>query len=225
MTEPTDDWLRVFPGVRIPEIINYVVTTWSWLRETYCDAVSFHHKEPTLTDNLCEALNDPDRRYNSRMPCDFQAETRELRRNPDGTTSYVARADIRVILGVPGTPHLVLEFKKLDGSTEARRLYCFDGLNRFVEGKYAVGHAFGVMCGFVCGDIGDETERLVDYISDDGRSTALRCIANSLGSIVTMPSKLVAALAEFDTLHSRPAPAEAIAIVHVMIPCEEKVPD
>src|SRR4051812_28304209 len=114
MTEPTDDWLRVFPGIRVPEVVDYVVTTWNWLRDVYSDAVSFEHKEPVLTDNLCEALNDPDRRYQSRMPCDFQPETRELRRNPNGTTSYVARADIRVILGVPGTPHLVLEFKKLD---------------------------------------------------------------------------------------------------------------
>jgi hypothetical protein len=181
--------------------------------------------EPVLTDNLCEALNDPDRRYQSRIPCDFQPETRELRRNPNGTTSYVARADIRVILGVPGTPHLVLEFKKPDGSTEARRHYYFDGLNRFVEGKYAVGHPFGVMCGFVCADIDDETQALVEYISNDERSRALGCIANSSGSIVTMPSRSAATLAKFDTLHSRPDPAEAIGILHVIIPCPKKATD
>jgi hypothetical protein len=220
MTKPFDDWIRVFPGIKVPEVVAYVVTTWTWLRNSYSDAVAFDHNEPVLTDNLCEALNDPDRRFQSRMPCDFQPETRELRRNPNGTTSYVARADIRVILGVPGTPHLVIEFKKLDGTTEARRLYCFDGLNRFIEGKYAVGHPFGVVCGFACSEIEDEAMALAEYISK--RAARLACLADGSGNVITMPSALAAAIAKFDTSHARAAPARAIEILHVIVPCTRK---
>ena len=45
--------------------------TWDWLLRTFADAVAFEHDEPTLTDNLCEALADRDRRLASRMDCDF----------------------------------------------------------------------------------------------------------------------------------------------------------
>lgn len=219
---PTAAWLRVFPGVRIPEIVTYVNATWHWLRVSYADAVGFDNTEPRLTDNLCEALNDPERRFQSRMDCDFQAETRELRRNQDGTTSYVARADIRVILGSPGTPHLVLEFKKLDGSTDARRLYCFDGLNRFIEGKYAVGHAHGVMCGFACVELGAEAEALAAYISDDDRAQRLVCIRNEAGQVATMPSQVDPSRASFDTTHARALPAPHIVVVHILMPCTRK---
>ena len=116
------------------------------------------------------------------MDCDFQAETRELRRNADGSVTYVARADIRVILGAPGTPHLVLEFKKLSGTTEARRLYCFDGLSRFLEGKYAVGHSHGVMCGLVCVNLDAETDALADYIADADRARRLACVENAMSA-------------------------------------------
>ena len=117
---PSDAWLSVFPAPRIPDVLAYVGATWDSLLRTFADAVAFEHDEPTLTDNLCEALADRDRRLASRMDCDFQAETWELRRAADGTTVRLARADIRVILGAPGTPHLVIEFKKLDGKAKAR---------------------------------------------------------------------------------------------------------
>jgi hypothetical protein len=221
MTGPSDNWLKVFPGIKIPEVLGYVVGTWDWLRSNYGDAVAFEHNEPALTDNLCEALNDPDRRYAERIPCDFQPETRELRRNADGTTSYVARADLRVILGVPGTPHLVIEFKKLDGSTEARRLYCFDGLNRFVEGKYAVGHSHGVMCGLACTELDNEVSALVVYLSDEARAVRLACVPDTDGNIATRPSVLATELAKFDTYHSRGA-AVPIGMLHVIMPCSRK---
>jgi len=218
---PSDAWLSVFPSPRIPDVLTYVGATWDWLRATFADTVAFQHDEPTLTDNLCEALADRDRRLASRMDCDFQAETWELRRATDGTTSRLARADIRVILGAPGTPHLVIEFKKLDGSTGARRLYCFDGMNRFVEGKYAVGHAFGVMCGFHPGPLADEAVALADYIRQSDRAAKLQCVANDTGEVITVPSAAAPPLARFDTLHDRPTqtPADPITLLHMLIPC------
>lgn len=218
---PSDAWFSVFPTPRIPDVLAYVGATWDWLRSTFADAVAFQHDEPTLTDNLCEALADRGRRLANRMDCDFQAETWELRRATDGTTVRLARADIRVILGAPGTPHLVIEFKKLDGSANARWQYCFDGVNRFIEGKYAVGHAFGVMCGFHPGALADEAASLADYIRQPQYAAKLLCLANAVGDVITMPSVAAPAHASFDTLHKRPtvAPANPIALLHMLVRC------
>ena len=215
---PSAAWLRLFPGPRIRDVLAYVSNTWGWLQATYAGAVRFEHDEPVLTDNLCEALNEANRRAAARMDCDFQAETRELRRNANGSTSYVARADIRVILGAPGTPHLVLEFKKLNGTTDARRLYCFDGLSRFVEGKYAVGHAHGVMCGFTSLDLDVETDALAAYISDKDRARRLACVADGAGNAVTRPSIVDPVWARFDTTHRR-THDDAIVVLHVLLSC------
>ncbi|MCP3998140.1 MAG: hypothetical protein GY722_24230 [bacterium] len=217
----SDAWLRLFPAPRISDVLSYVNRTWDMLQETYAAAVAFDHDEPKLTDNLCEALNQTERRLASQMDCDFQPETRELRRNHDGSTSYIARADIRVILGAPGTPQLVLEFKKLNGTTEARYRYCFDGISRFVEGKYAVGHKHGVMCGFVCVDVETETEALAAYIADGNRALRLGCLAKPGGTIVERPSVAAPADARFDTTHRRKAsnPDLPIVVLHVLLPC------
>jgi hypothetical protein len=218
---PSDVWLRVFPAPRISDVLAYVHATWDWLRATFATAVSFDHDETALTDNLCDALGDEDRRFAHRMDCDFQAETWEFRRGGDGQTTRVARADIRVILGAPGTPHLVLEFKKLDGSSNARWRYCFDGMSRFVEGKYAVGHAFGVMCGFSPHDLAAEASKLAAYIGQHEYARNLCCILNNLGEVVTKPSAIDPIWARFDTSHERPSvvPNDPIILLHALLPC------
>jgi hypothetical protein len=126
-----------------------------------------------------------------------------------------------VILGTPGTPHLVLEFKKLDGSTDRQRHYCFDGMSRFVEGKYAVGHAHGIMCAFSPNDLDQETAMLSAYIADTGRASRLCCIADGAGQIITAPSQVDPISATFDTLHDRPSvgSGERILLTHSLLHC------
>ena len=218
---PSDAWFSVFPAPRIPDVLAYVGETWDWLRTTFADAVAFQHDEPTLTDNLCQALANHERRLVYGMDCDFQSESWELRRAADGTTSRLARADIKVILGAPGTPHLVLEFKKLDGSTRARWRYCFDGMNRFVEGKYAVGHAFGVMCGFSPTTLADEAHFLAEYITQKRYTDKLGCILNASSNVVTRPSDVDPIRVSFDTTHARPTPNQIarITLLHMLILC------
>jgi hypothetical protein len=218
---PSDAWFDVFPGPRIPQILAYVAETWDWLHHTFGAAVSFDRDETELTDNLCEALEDRDRRRAYGIDCDFQPETWELRRGADGCTTRIARADIRVMLGAPGTPHLVVEFKKLDGSADGRWRYCFDGMNRFVEGKYAVGHAHGVMCGFSPNDLAGEARALATYIAQEEYARRLCCIADSAGQIVTAPSQVDPAHAKFDTNHDRRGigAGEPILLLHTLLPC------
>jgi hypothetical protein len=220
-TSSSDVWFEVFPGPRIPDVLAYVVGTWDWLQRTFASAVSFDRGETDLTDNLCEALEDRDRRRAGGIDCDFQPETWELRRCANGRTTRIARADIRVMLGVPGTPHLVIEFKKLDGSADGRWRYCFDGMNRFVEGKYAVGHTHGVMCGFSPNDLAGEAAAMAAYIADDEYTRRLCCIADAAGSVITAPSQADPARAKFDTSHNRPGVGtEApILILHMLLPC------
>lgn len=221
MTHPSSAWFDVFPSPRIPDILAYVFDTWGFLQRNFATAISFSHDETVLTDNLCEALEDRDRRLAKRMDCDFQPETWELRRGADGRTTRVARADIRVILGAPGTPHMVMEFKKLDGSTNSRWRYCFDGMNRFVEGKYAQGHAFGVMCGFSPNNLATEALALAGYIDQAVYRSRLCCIPDAAGQVIIRPSQTAPTLARFDTDHRRPgvASGETIKLLHALIPC------
>lgn len=220
-TIPYGDWTDVFPGPRVPDVLEYVGNTWDYLQATVAPAVGFGYGETALTDNLCEALEDAERRRAHRMDCDFQAETWELRRNTDGTTTRIARADIRVMLGAPGTPHLVIEFKKLDGSANHRWRYCFDGMNRFVEGKYSIGHSFGVMCGLTPCDLDDEANALAAYIATEKYAEKLRCIADVNGDVVTAPSVLDPVGAKFETNHDRPSvgTGDPILILHKLLFC------
>lgn len=220
-TLPSDAWFRVFPSPRIPDVLAYLFETWASLQRTFATAVSFQHDETALTDNLCEALEDQDRRFANNMDCDFQPETWELRRGPDGRTTRVARADIRVMLGAPGTPHLIIEFKKLDGTLNSRWRYCFDGMYRFVEGKYAVGHAFGVMCGFSPNDLDGETAALATYIAQEKYRTRLCCITDASGRVIINPSQVDPTRARFDTEHNRPSvpSGEPIRLLHALLPC------
>lgn len=217
----SDDWFTVFPTPRIPAVLTYIGQTWDWLRNNYSGTVGFNEDEPTLTDNLCEALADPDRRFANRMDCDFQAETWELRRLADGKTIRIARADIRVIFGAPGTPHFVVEFKKLDGTAQARWRYCHDGLNRFIDGKYAVGHVFGAMCAFTCAVPVAEAAAMATYIAQPGRAATLNCVDATGTARVIYPSVAAPATAAFDTLHDRPTltASNPITLLHIFLPC------
>ena len=221
---PSNVWFEVFPGPRIPDVLAYVAGTWDWLQRTFASAVSFERGETELTDNLCEALEDGDRRRANGIDCDFQPETWELRRDAHGRTSRIARADIRVILGAPGTPHLVIEFKKLDGSADGRWRYCFDGMNRFVEGKYAVGHMHGVMCGFSPNELPAEAAALAAYIAEDEYARRLCCIADGAGKVIVLPSQVDPVQAKFDTNHNRPGVGTGapIVLLHTLLPCPQQ---
>lgn len=128
------------------------------------------------------------------------------------------------MLGAPGTPHLVIEFKKLDGSSDGRWRYCFDGMNRFVEGKYAVGHSHGVMCGFSPNDLAAEAAALAAYIADDAYARRLCCIADAAGRVIISPSQTDPAWAKFDTNHDRPGVGTGVPIVllHTLLPCPQR---
>lgn len=218
---PSAGWFTVFPSPRIPDVLSYISDTWNYLQTTFATAVSFAEDETALTDNLCEALEEPNRRRAANMGCDFQPETWELRRGADGKTTRVARADIRVIFGAPGTPHLVIEFKKLDGSPDSHWRYCFDGMNRFVEGKYAQGHAIGVMCGFTPNSLNTEAAALAAYIDKPAYQNRLCCIVDSTGTVIIRPSQTDPALAWFDTNHDRPyaGPGQSIILLHTLLQC------
>jgi len=220
-TLPSSAWFNVFPGPRIPDVLAYVADTWDFLQHHFTSAVSFAREETELTDNLCEALEDSGRRMANGMDCDFQPETWELRRQPDGRTTRVARADIRVILGAPGTPHLVMEFKKLDGSADNRWRYCFDGMSRFVEGKYAQRHPYGVMCGLSPNKLDAEATALASYIDQRDYRDRLHCVADGAGRIITSPSQSDPASARFDTNHDRPQAncGGTITLLHTLMQC------
>jgi hypothetical protein len=219
--KPSDGWVRVFPGPRIYEVLGYVQSTWARLRREYPHEVSYVHDEPILTDNLCEALDDDDSRQASGMPCRFQSENWELRRDATGKVRRLARADITVTLGVSGTPQLVIEFKKLDGTSGARWQYCFSGMSRFVDGSYSVGHDFAVMCGLSCVALEEEDKAMERYVAKVTHLKRLGYVAGPTGVFVTRPSPTAPGAARFDTVHARPSqnPPKNIVLLHMLMDC------
>ena len=214
-------WLQVFPPQLLAELLDYVVQTWVWLRTTYPNTHVFETEEPDLTESLCTALDEDLRKRASAITSQFEAEVWQRVRLSDGSVKRVSRTDITVTYGAPGTPRLIMEFKKLNGTTDHRWRYCFDGIQRFVDGKYANQHLHGVMCGFVAHGKISELTKLVNYIDEPGRASKLICKPNKNGKAVTRPSDCAPNVADFDTHHDRPTiiNASPILLAHVLLEC------
>ena len=226
MSEPSEDWNLAFPTPQIPSVLSYIAETWAWIVTTYNATTTFDHQEPELTDNLCQALDEPARRQAKRMSCAFNCEKREIRRGPDGSTVPIARADIEVVLGTPATPRLIIEFKKIDGTVASLKYYCFGGISRFVEGKYSVDHAHGVMCAFSPNDPATESSGIATYIEAKKDASELQCEPIGGGDVVRRPSSVAPAEAFFETKHLRPVtnPTNPITLLHTVLACPPAVP-
>jgi hypothetical protein len=214
-------WQQAFPPQEIPEILRYVVQTWNWLRITYPHVHTYEKKEPDLTDSLCEALNDDARKFANGIGSAFESETGELMRRSDGSVQRVGRTDIKVIFGTPGTPALTIEFKKLDGREKQRRRYCFQGIQRFIDGRYAANQTYGVMCGFTAHDKDSELPFLINYIERPRNAARLSCVNAYSGAFAHRPSLCAPGIADFDTNHYRQSliPPSTIVLGHMLLDC------
>ncbi len=218
--KPPPPILRALPGTDLHRILKYAVETWGWLLMHYPNAHTFSYDEPALSRSFCEALNDDERKRNNGINGEFVTEAHELLRKPDGTVIQYGRTDIKFIFGGEGAPVIVIECKKLDGDTPARRAYCNDGVMRFVSGKYAKNNPHGIMCGFST-SVSAEQVQLAAYISDSNRSVSLHCIVGGSGSPLTQPSICAPTIAIFDTTHNRPnlSHGQSITLAHLLLDC------
>jgi len=169
-------WVPIFPRPEIPRILAYVLRTWLWLRSKHPSDFNFGKDEVTLTRGLFNKLDNYSRKVKSGINGTFESQAQELAEVNGGKVKITGQTDIKFILGVASTPKLIIECKKLDGYYRHRRKYCFDGIIRFVKGRYGRDHSYGVMCGFAAKGKAHEVAALVKYLSEGSRPAKLCCV-------------------------------------------------
>jgi hypothetical protein len=215
-------WTNVFPEAQFATVLRYVVDTWEELKHTYPRAHMYEIREEKLTDSLTDHLDDPVRRQRSGIPGRFVCERWNFKRMPNGTVKRESRSDIVYVDAVPGSPQMVMEFKKLAGIARLHKSYCVEGMLRFVRGTYCPEQKLGAMCGILKPHCADPSA-LVAYLSRLPRDVEsdLGCAAKGYG--VKMPSKLAPSVATCDSLHTRGANCgnEDLTLAHVFVTAAE----
>ncbi len=211
-------WLECFPSEALPNVLAYVSQSWKNLLSKYPQKHTYKAREEKLTASLAEYMNDPEGRKKHGVSGRFVPEVWSNERQPDGTLKKVGRSDINYFHGVGGSPELTIEFKKLNNSRTKRAYYCYEGIKRFVDGKYAKDQRIGTMCGLVKENIANEIAAMVNFLLDSNHVNALRCEKTPKGTIVGTPSNLAPRVAAFDTRHRRPTHGNSlIDLAHMFL--------
>jgi len=213
-------WLNAIPPMTLDEMLDYLVSTWNELTTEFPSEHSFEVPEPKLTLSLCQRLNMVQRKERAGISGGFCTEGFEPVRI-NGKIFKSGRSDIKFILGALGAPEIIVEFKKLDGSQGQRKLYCKDGLDRFVNGKYGAERTQGVMCGLSLVETASESSAMQQFLSTKRQVSALSSLADGNGQPVHIPSELAPSTAQFDTLHARKKKISAVPIrvAHLIMSC------
>ena len=211
-------WANVFPEAKVESVLRYVVESWEDLTSKFPSTHSYEVREERLTDSLALHLDDPARRQRRGIPGRFLSERWNLRRLPSGEIKRESRSDIVYTDGIPGGPQLVMEFKKLSGTTKLHTLYCSEGMARFADGLYSPEQKIGAMCGVLKPSSSDPTA-LVSFLGCMPATMVKRLGWDSAGHGIRSPSVLAPSVALCDSVHARgPNCGNAdISLAHVFI--------
>jgi hypothetical protein len=222
MTVPSVIWTNAFPQTRLGAVLKYIVESWEDLACNYPEAHAYSMREEKLTDSLTCHLDDPVRRQQRGIPGRFLCEQWNLRRLPNGKVKRESRSDIIYFDAVPGGPQLVVEFKKLAGTSKLHALYCLEGISRFVKGQYSPEQKVGVMCGILKPHCADPLA-LIGYLNSLALPVAIELGCNMAGYGVKSPSILAPAIATCDSIHARGPNCKSIDITlaHVFVTAAE----
>jgi len=214
---PSDEWYECFPVEHTGRILYYVSSSWADLCSSFPDVHHAGESEPNLTKSLSDHLDDAVRRRSAGIGGRFHSERAVNARDAKGRRRQVSRTDIEYHLPRSGRAALVMEFKKLQGTSSWRRHYRKKGMLKFVNGAYAPTEECGVMCGLISCDYDVEIAALAESISRCRRE--LWCIDSIDGSSIVLPSTIAPGIAEFDTHHTRAAPNAGgqIRLIHLFL--------
>lgn len=213
-------WLAAIPPMSLDRMLDYLVSTWKELQLEFPSEHSFGVPEPKLTLSLCQRLNMMHRKEGAGISGGFCTEAFEPVR-VNGKILKSGRSDIKFILGSLGAPEIILEFKKLDGSSGQRKSYCHDGLSRFVKGKYGAERSQGIMCGLSFVDAKSESSAMQKFLSAKKQIAALSSVIDGSGQPIHIPSELAPSTAQFDTIHARKSKISGgpIRVAHLFVAC------
>ena len=193
-------------------LLSYVHGSWAAYATSYKNATPPLHKrtEPQLTKALAAYLRQQQDAGNQPIPGHFFAELSDYILDEDGLPVCIGRTDIEWRLY--GYPRFVIEFKVLDGTAARRQRYLFDGVLRFVDGRYASSARVSSMFAFMLCDPSNDVTALKAELRKSG---PLRCVG------VRDPSQLFS-IASFDSIHDRASPhLTPFQLAHVFVSLSE----
>jgi hypothetical protein len=155
-------------GLVLEDIITTIldITVKAWPGVIASGKVSAQSGEDEISDELRWQMDAEKRRRNPQPRLRFERETQSDL--PDKGRS-IGLIDVYVIYSFEQNEYFAIECKRLaDADSALSRYYVTEGVNRFVIGKYSLGHPFGAMVGYVCaGDCatvaGQLEKRIVDF--------------------------------------------------------------
>ncbi|RUL86994.1 hypothetical protein [Tautonia sociabilis] len=145
------------------------ITIKAWPRVVAGGKVSARSSEDDISDELRWQMDAEKRRRNPMPRLRFEREPQSDL--PDKSRS-IGLIDVYVIYSFEQTEYFAIECKRLaDADSDLSRYYVTDGVNRFVIGKYSLGHPYGAMVGYVCaGECGVVASQIEKRLKDFDRA-------------------------------------------------------
>lgn len=212
------DWTAAFPLNQAQDAADVVFDAWRELSSRYLPHFNRQTSEPKLTKIIAAratALGADRRVQGAWLP---EVVIPVL----DETGTKIAEERRTDILYVWNNDHLtiqiIFEFKLLKRGF-ATVYIGPKGMDRFVTGAYSKGQPIALMVGMVLNDRLDAVNRISDALR--GAASKLCMVPQADGTYFSRPSIISPELAEFDTVHTRPAhlaPAHGtITVSHVLL--------
>lgn len=207
----------LFPDADLDRLLAYVRHVWDELRRIG-PAWWNQKRETKLVEGFHIALNNDDRLMQHGVGFGhLTLEAIYVELDPNGIPRHRGRTDIRFSHASNMGPTLVFEFKRLDNKHPLRTKYAFDGVERFVNGKYSPETDLAVMVGLVKGAAPLEKQHLIRFLNR--ATTIARLKSKAMNFPAHGDPSLNDPSLDFDTLHDRTANCSApeIRVGHMLL--------
>jgi len=198
---------------------KHLVTVWSSVSMADPKHFKYTSREPDLTERLHSFLV----RFSSESGLTgmWINESQDTFYSNKGEVRGRNRKDITYFSNLSGIRlTLVFEFKKLTKSNLAT-YRGVNGMQRFVDGNYAIGESLAVMVALIKEDRVNTIEALNRSLSQKGVQNELRMVHDGNKKYIRRPSKVFNGIAEFDTEHRRPSekspPNGTTTLAHIFL--------
>jgi hypothetical protein len=192
-------FVDLFGDPPISTLLAYVHQSWLCYANLYRNSLPplQSRTEPQLTQALAAYLRERQDAGEQPFAGDFFGELSEyVLDKTSGLPKCTKRTDVEWrLFGVPG---FIIEFKILDGKLQRREKYLFDGVMRFVDGRYSGSAAAGAMFGLLRKTAEPDPELILVQMQKNGKSVQCSAVKNA--------SERLPEIAFFDSIHQRTSP-------------------
>lgn len=219
--QKSDIWKQAFPFDEARRAATFLYQTWNEMAKAKPQYFNPSIREDKLTERLHYYI-DCYSSSRARLTGFWINENSHVKIDANDKITERTRKDI-TYLSNSGEIRLVLifEFKKLAETKSSRRAYAkHDGMQRFIDCRYAEKEPLAAMAAMVIGNQEENIKKLKDYLYQEQVTKELRFIKNSKDELISAPSAMFPGIATFDTEHYRLANSNngRIIISHFFLP-------